>query len=254
MFGQTFSPGDLPVIAFLILLEGLLSADNALVLALMVRHLPPALQRKALLYGLGGAFVFRLIAILVATWIINLWWLQAVGALYLLFLPIKHWIEVRRKKAAPDGAVRAGAGFWQTVALVELTDIAFAIDSVVAAVALMPKPEKIWVVYLGAIMGVVLLRFAAGLFIGLLHKFPALEHMAYALVAWVGVKLAFMAGHNFQKSWEKANGRPLGVHVSEMSPVVFWSVMGAMILGFFVYSWATRDKVAASDPPEAPSA
>jgi YkoY family integral membrane protein len=252
MFGQTFTPGDLPVIAFLILLEGLLSADNALVLALMVRHLPPARQRKALLYGLGGAFVFRLIAILVATWIINLWWLQAIGALYLLFLPVKHWFEVRKKKSLPDGAAPVGAGFWQTVALVELTDIAFAIDSVVAAVALMPKPEKVWVVYLGAIMGVVLLRFAAGLFIGLLHKFPALEHMAYALVAWVGVKLAFMAGHNFQKSWEKTNGRKLGIEIHEMSPVFFWSVMGAMILAFVVYSWATRDleQAPAAEPPE----
>ncbi|MCG9893984.1 MAG: hypothetical protein MH204_00730, partial [Fimbriimonadaceae bacterium] len=124
-FGQTFSSSDVGTILFLILLEGLLSADNALVLAIMVRHLPHEQQRKALLYGLGGAFVFRLIAILLASYIIRLWFLQLAGALYLLFVTLKHFIGVA---GGPKKSKElAGAAFWPTVVAVELTDIAFAV-------------------------------------------------------------------------------------------------------------------------------
>ncbi|HZH98751.1 MAG TPA: hypothetical protein VEX38_07245, partial [Fimbriimonadaceae bacterium] len=93
MFDQTFQIGDLSAVLFLVLLEGLLSADNALVLAILVRHLPRDEQKKALLYGLAGAFVFRLIAILFAAVVLKQWWLQAIGAAYLLFLPIKHFVK-----------------------------------------------------------------------------------------------------------------------------------------------------------------
>lgn len=254
MIPQTFSPADLPVIAVLVLLEGLLSADNALVLALMVRHLPQRLQRKALLYGLGGAFVFRLVAILLATWIIRLWWLQAIGAVYLMYLLVKH-VWVARNAAGQDRQVKSGGGFWQTVALVELTDIAFAIDSVVAAVAMVKQPDKLWVIYLGAVMGIVLLRFAATFFIRLLEKMPALEHMAYALVGWVGVKLAFMSGHNYVVSYNKDNQTPLPWTVHELSHELFWTVMAGIIAVFLAYSWrsgARRARQQAANPP-APS-
>ncbi|MCW5939635.1 MAG: TerC family protein [Fimbriimonadaceae bacterium] len=235
MFGQTFAWPDLSVVAFLILLEGLLSADNALVLAIMVRHLPGKLQRKALLYGLGGAFVFRLIAILTVTWIINLWWLQAIGAAYLLWLFVRHfWLHSQSHHAKPK---TEGRGFWQTVVAVELADIAFAIDSVVAAVALVRGADKVWVIYLGAIFGVVLLRFAATIFINLLARFPVLEHMAYALVGWVAVKLCFMTGHNFVESYNKTNPVDLPFVVHEMDHTVFWTVMAVIIAGFAVAAW-----------------
>ncbi|MDX2064205.1 MAG: TerC family protein [Fimbriimonadaceae bacterium] len=198
MVPQTFALTDLPSVLTLILLEGLLSADNALVLALMVRHLSKSEQQKALLYGLGGAFVFRLIAILLASFMLGQWWIQAIGGLYLLYLPIKHFLEKHRESQGVHKLAKK-AGFWPTVIAVELTDMAFAIDSVLAGVGFITKKgvgiqmDKIWVVYLGAILGIVLLRFAASLFIRLLERFPDLDNLAYALVAWVGVKLALHA-------------------------------------------------------------
>jgi YkoY family integral membrane protein len=235
MTPQTFELGDIGVVAFLVLLEALLSADNALVLAIMVRHLPKPLQKKALVYGLGGAFVFRFIAILLATQIIALWWLQAIGAAYLLALPIKHFISHARPKKEKD---LSKAGFWQTVVAVELADIAFAIDSVLAGVALIKSNEKIWVVYVGAIIGVILLRFAAGYFITLLERYPMLDHLAYVLVGWVGVKLALMAGHNYVITYEKANpGQSAPIYVPEMSHLVFWVVMMVIVVvgGIFAF-------------------
>lgn len=245
---QRFSAADLPIVGLLILLEGLLSADNALVLAIMVKHLPKKLQQKALLYGLGGALVFRLVAIVLATHILALWWLQLIGALYLIFVTWKHFAK------HDDGELKkgpkVGRGFWPTVVAVELADIAFAIDSVVAGVALVAgndpahRDSKLWVVYLGAIIGVVLLRFAAGIFIRLLERFPALDHLAYTLVGWVGVKLLFLAGSSFETTYNAVNpGNHLPIHIPHMSPLIFWSVM-ALIIAVGVW-YASRNKAPA---------
>jgi YkoY family integral membrane protein len=119
-------------------------------------------------------------------------------------------------------ASAAGGSFWKTVVIVELTDIAFAVDSIVAAVAMIDSKDKLWVVYAGAMIGIILLRIAAGFFIQLLDKWPGLEHLAYALIAWVAVKLLFMAGHHFEESSPGA----LPFHVAEISPAIFWSGMG----------------------------
>lgn len=249
MFGQTFQTADLGVIAFLVLLEGLLSADNALVLAIMVKHLPPEQRSKALLYGLGGAFIFRLVAILAASSVIALWWLQALGALYLLYLPLKHFIQSTQGAHAKP----VNAGFWKTVVLVELTDIAFAIDSVLAAVALVSNASKVWVVYTGAMIGIVLLRFAARAIIGLIERFPTLDHLAYVLIAWVAVKLGMTAGHNFVTKYNEANDPDLPFIIPTMPQTLFW-VMMVMILMVGVTLALRRPvsestELSAPDPP-----
>lgn len=227
MFGQSFSPGDLVSVGTLVVLEALLSADNALVLAIMVRHLPEDERKKALLYGLGGAFVFRLIAIVFASVVLNQWWLQALGGFYLALLAVKHFVssssnETKIKK--PKG------GFWPTVIAVEMTDIAFALDSVLAGIAFITRPktgvqdDKIWVVVAGAMIGIVLLRFAAAGFSKLLDRYPGLDHVAYTLVGWVGLKLL---SHAFHRAHE-LNKIPF--QVPGMSEAVFWGGLAAILL------------------------
>lgn len=217
-FGQQFQFGDLASVAALVVLEALLSADNALVLAIMVKHLSKADQKKALLYGLGGAFFFRLIAILFATIILKQWWLQALGAAYLILMTLKHFLSKSHDESKPKEV--QNKSFWMTVIAVELTDVAFAIDSVLAGITFVAgKQEKIWVVFFGAIIGIVLLRFAATFFIKLLAKYPTLDHVAYAIVGWVGIKLAFIAAH----TWSV--GHPNDPQVPEMPKTVFWAVL-----------------------------
>lgn len=210
---------DMAGVGALVVLEALLSADNALVLAILVKHLPEGQRQKALLYGLGGAFVFRLIAILLASVILKQWWLQALGAAYLLYLPAKHfWAH----HGESQGKEIKGAGFWQTVVAVELTDIAFALDSVLAGIGFITEPgvgikqDKIWVVYLGAVIGIVLLRFAAGVFVRVLDRFPTLNHVAYLIVGWVGVKLAL---HATEKAGEQY---PLPFPTPHFTEAMFW--------------------------------
>jgi YkoY family integral membrane protein len=252
--GQAFEYSDLGKIALLVLLEALLSADNALVLAIIVRHLPKEQQRKALFYGLAGAFVLRICAIFLAAIMLNFWWLQALGALYLVFLPLKHFIK---HTSSNPHVARKGSSFWMTVLTAELTDIVFAVDSVLVAVAVVDvvrHPDKFWVVYAGAIIGVILLRFAAGYCLRLLEKYPILDHIAYLLVGWAGVKMCFVAGHTFTIWYDKRNpGSPLGWTVPELHPAIFWGGMALIVgLGLFVAVKNPAHEADASDElPEA---
>lgn len=131
------------IIGSLVLLEGLLSADNALVLAVMVKHLPKEQQRKALFYGILGAYLFRFLAIGLGTFLIGFWEVKALGALYLFYIAYKGLF----KGGGEEGETKnKGTSFWRTVLLVELMDIAFSIDSVVAAFGL---SNQVWVLFLG---------------------------------------------------------------------------------------------------------
>lgn len=125
----------------LIGLEGLLSADNALVLAVIAKHLPDAQKKRAINYGIMMAFVFRFFALFAISFIANVWQVQAIGAAYLLYLGLKHIIQARFGKKNENvhedtKQESAGKGFWPTVGKIALADLAFAIDSILAAVAL----------------------------------------------------------------------------------------------------------------------
>ena len=185
-----FQPADFVTIALLVALEGLLSADNAMVLAVLVLGLPKARQKQALRYGIIGAFVFRTIATLLAAYLIQVGWVKLVGAAYLLYLTYRHFggaqsVEGRRahKPAAPAFGLSA---FWATVVKVELTDIVFAIDSILVAVAMSPK---VWVVITGGILGIIAMRLVIGRLLALVERYPPLVDGAFIIIGWVAIKL-----------------------------------------------------------------
>ena len=181
---------DFVVIALLVLLEGLLSADNALVLAILVLGLPRKDQRKALRYGILGAFVFRIAAILLAVHLIALGWVKLIGALYLLYLSWSHFFGHQsggdRRAIKPAEPFWGLSAFWATVVKVELTDIVFAVDSILVAVAMSPKT---WVIITGGVLGIVMMRLVIGQLLTLVRRYPALVDGAFVIIAWVGIKL-----------------------------------------------------------------
>lgn len=219
-----FTSQDLAVIGFLVFLEGILSIDNALVLAILARPLPAHLQRRALTYGLVGAVIFRLLALSLTTYLMKWGWVKWVGGGYLVYVSLSHfWKEWRGgEKAGNEEAggspAASAANFWKIVLVIELTDIAFAVDSILAAVAL---SNKFWVVFTGGFMGVVLMRFAASIFISLLQKFPRMEVTAYLLVLVIGTKLLVDAAH-----------LPGVDFHSSSSPAfwIFWGLMAACLI------------------------
>jgi YkoY family integral membrane protein len=267
VFGQTFSPHDGVVIALLILLEGVLSIDNALVLALLAKRLPKNQQARALTYGLAGAFVFRFIAIGTASYLLRWRIVKLIGGGYLLWIALKHLLTKRSERehvtVGPDHspalvdehtgrelteeeqeeqlkarfalplAPPKHPGFWSTVAVIELTDIAFAIDSILAAIAVVgsapvghvgPHP-KLWVVVTGGILGVILMRVAAAMFIKLLERFPRFETSAYLLVVVIGAKLVIDWAANSNEHPHRVNFHDTG----SLAFWMFWSLMTVCI-------------------------
>jgi len=145
---------DFVTVALLVVLEGLLSADNALVMAIMVLGLPKDRHHKALRYGLVGGFIFRILATLLATYLIKVGWVRLLGGLYLLYLSYSHFFSHEHgedRRQAPKAKPWLGmSAFWATVVRVELVNLAFSIDSILVAVAMSPK---LWVVVTGGILG-----------------------------------------------------------------------------------------------------
>jgi YkoY family integral membrane protein len=173
---------DLFTIGLLVVLEGLLSADNALVMAIMVLGLPRREHKAALRYGLIGGFAFRIVATIA--------WVKLVGGLYLLYLTYSHFFGQPeggdRRRPPPAKRMLGLSPFWATVVRVEAINLAFSIDSILVAVAMSPKT---WVVITGGILGIVAMRLVVGQLLRLVQRYPALVDGAFVIIAWVGIKL-----------------------------------------------------------------
>ena len=231
------------ILATLAVLEGLLSADNALVMAVMVRPLPASLQQKALTYVMWGAMILRLAGVLLASFIIKYWFLRAFGAAYLAYLVIAHFLK--KGKDDGEGPKELTGSFWNVVISLNLVNLAFSVDSILAGVALLKPAMRdtatgFWIVVAGGIMGLILVRFASTFFLKLLDRFPALDDVAYVLIGWIALKLGIETVEQVSELYH------LGIS-AHMPPAVFWTGM-ALIAGvgtFIATRKAARSEVQA---------
>ncbi|MFQ4143564.1 TerC family protein [Chlorogloeopsis sp. ULAP02] len=187
---KTFS-----LLLVLVALETVLSADNAVALAAIAQDIEdPQQQRQALNWGLIIALVLRISLLFTATWVIQFWQFELGGALYLLWLSLKHFWNYFYPNIAEEQTVDSPKDknyqFGQIILLIAFTDLAFSLDSVTAAVAV---SSKTWLVLTGCIIGIITLRFMAGLFVHWLSEFTYLLDAAYLTVFGVGVRLMFKA-------------------------------------------------------------
>jgi len=221
-----FTGTGLLVMLNLVLSEGLLSLDNALVLAILVSHLPTdrsyklgpfkmSIQQWALTAGIFGAYFFRTIAIVLGTYLIQFWTLQLLGGGYLLWLGYEHFFAGRVARSEMSAY---GKGFWATVIKVELMDIAFSVDSILAALGL---SKKVWVILMGGMIGILCMRLVAGVFIRLIERFPLFKHTGYALVALIGYRLVSEVDWvHFNKLFAYLG--PVGVGILIVLTVAVW--------------------------------
>lgn len=217
------NPGiSLAIIVNLIIIESLLSVDNAAVLATMVMDLPEEQRKKALKYGIWGAYFFRGLAMIFASVLIKIWWLKPLGGIYLLFL-VFDWYKGKQTKKQDDDLIdkksnwlyKATVGtlgnFWATVALVELMDMAFSIDNVFAAVAFTPN---IILVCIGVFIGILAMRFIAQWFVKLMEKYSFLETAAFLVIAILGLKLSFSLFEHFYP--ESSISKFMASHIADI--------------------------------------
>ncbi len=186
----------LMMIGNLVMIESLLSVDNAAVLATMVMDLPEKQRDRALKFGIVGAYLFRGICLLSASYLVKIWWLKPLGGLYLIYL-VYEWWKKRKEKESREAVDKSEnwlykmtvgkiGQFWATVFLVELMDLAFSIDNVFAAVAL---SDNILIIMAGVFVGILAMRFVAQFFVKLMSKYPFLEGCAFMVIGLLGVKL-----------------------------------------------------------------
>jgi YkoY family integral membrane protein len=170
------------------ILEIVLSIDNAAVLAAMVKELPKNQQKKALTYGIAGAYVFRGLALLFASVLIKLVWLKVAGGLYLMYLAYKALSSKVEQSGESKMTIKIPflSALWSTIVAIEMMDLVFSIDNVFAAVAFTPN---LWLICGGVFIGILAMRFATTKFVKVLEKNPILERVAYWVIGALGLKL-----------------------------------------------------------------
>lgn len=191
VFNSPFNVGiEAPlVLLVLIALEAVLSADNAIALATIAQGLEGSrLQRRALNFGLAVAYILRITLILTATWVVKFWQFELLGAAYLLWLVFEHFTSEEDEEHHHHGP--RFTSLLQVIPLIAITDLAFSLDSVTTAIAI---SDQTWLVLTGGTIGVLTLRFMAGLFIRWLKEYANLEDAGYVTVGLVGLRLLLRA-------------------------------------------------------------
>lgn len=213
-----------------VLLEIILSFDNAAVLATMVKDLPKEQQSKALKYGIIGAYVFRGVALIAVESILKFWWLKPIGGAYLLYMAIKHFsnksiqdeIEDEVAETKKSLIYRSTVGmigiFWSTVLAVEFMDIVFSIDNIFAVVAF---SENIVLICIGVFIGILAMRFVAKHFVVLMERYPSLEKAAFLVIGILGIKLCLSVLVHFFPQYSWIESEQFDMYVSALTLVIF---------------------------------
>ena len=179
-----------PLLPVIVSLELVLSADNAVALASITKNLNNIdLQRKALNIGIFIALLLRILVILTAQFFLNFWPFKLIGGIYLISLSISKFLSLNNKgsdKNLNENSEKSNISLLKVILLLSVTDLAFSIDSITAAVAI---SDQFLLVITGAIIGVIALRFTSGLFIKWLEIYINLEKAGYIAVGLIGIKL-----------------------------------------------------------------
>lgn len=197
------------IILQVIILDGILSIDNMAALAGIASTLPKNQQKRALTYGIVGAYVGRGLMLALAGFLIRNPWIQLAGAGYLIYLVGAYFFNWKKWEPEFLGI----SNFWKTVVLIELADLAFSIDNVAAVVAL---SSNVWILIAGVCLSIAIMRFGANQFIKLIQWEPMLESAAYFLILAIAIELIL---------------KYFGVHISEL--VQF--IISMTILGVFIF-------------------
>ncbi|MCT6858373.1 MAG: DUF475 domain-containing protein [Apilactobacillus sp.] len=185
-----FSEDAWIIILSLVLIECILSVDNAVVLATQAQALPTKKeQEESLFYGLWGSYLFRFLIIGLGVFLIHIWEIKVIGGLYLFYLVFDHFAHSNKPKKSmfkQSSQQSNRKRFWMTVAQIEFMDIVFSVDSVLAALAISENPV---IVLIGGLIGILCMRGIAEVIMLVMKKIPELKTMAYVLIGIIALKL-----------------------------------------------------------------
>ena len=158
----------------------ILSGDNAVVIALAARALPPELQKKAVFFGSAAAVVMRIALTVVAVQLLALSYLQIIGGLLLLWIGAQLLSE---DDDGDDGAVEA-TGLYAAIRTILIADLVMSLDNVIAVAA--AAKGSMTLLILGLAISIPLVIFGSTLMIKLMSRYPVIVTVGAALIGWVG--------------------------------------------------------------------
>jgi YkoY family integral membrane protein len=224
------------------------------VLATMVLDLKPEQRKKALHYGIVGAYVFRGICLLLASVLIKIWWLKPLGGLYLAYLCFRYFIKrptvqeieaeaVHEEEKHVKGRswiyrhiVNLVGPFWSAVIMIELVDLTFSIDNVFAAVAFTDNIVLVWV---GVFIGILAMRFVATGFVKLIEHYPFLETAAFVVIGLLGVKLMLSLYEHFNP--ESSITKALTSHTADWATsITTIAIFGVPIITSLLFNFPKK--------------
>ncbi|WP_341658799.1 TerC family protein [Blattabacterium cuenoti] len=179
---------SLSIIGNLFLIESILSIDNAAILASIILNIQKKDRKKAIRYGIIGAYFFRCLCLLFASILIKIWWLKPLGGIYLIFVGLKHFFM--KKNIFHFLNEKKQYSFWKVIFIIEIMDLAFSIDNIFASVAL---SENFILIFLGVCIGIFSMRLIAQFFVQLMDKIPELKHSSFLVIILLGIKLIFFS-------------------------------------------------------------
>ncbi|MDP9424891.1 MAG: TerC family protein [Actinomycetota bacterium] len=172
-----------------LLIDLVLSGDNAVVIALAVRNLQGNVRRRAIQLGVAAAIGLRIIFVFIVSFLVQLPLLQLIGGLLLVYI---SWQLVRGEDE--EANVKAGSGLWQSIRIIAIADAVMSLDNVIALVAISRNPEgdpRVWLVALGIALTIPIIVYGATILSNLMNRFPIIVYAGAALLVYVAVELMF---------------------------------------------------------------
>ncbi len=169
----------------IILIDILLSGDNAVVIALACRNLPPRQRRLGIFWGVAGAIILRVTLTFFAVALLAIPYLKIVGAVLLL------WIGVKLIQPQDDGdghEIRAGENLFGAIRTIIIADLVMSLDNVIAVAA--AARDSLFLLIFGLVLSIPLMVWASQLILRLMDRFPSIIIAGGALLGWVGLSMA----------------------------------------------------------------
>ncbi|MEF2964701.1 TerC family protein [Paenibacillus sp. M1] len=205
----------------IIFIDLILAGDNAIVIGMAARKLPKTIQKKAILYGTGGAVILRIAATLVVVWLLKIPWLLAVGGLLLVFIAYKV--------LADDGShdtIEAKDSLWAAVRTIVIADAAMGLDNVIAVAG--ASGQHMVLVVIGLLISVPIVVWGSTLFIKLLGLFPWISYVGAAV-------LAYTAAHMITEE-------PHFISFFADNPVLRWLFIAIVIVGVLYAGYRKKQR------------
>jgi YjbE family integral membrane protein len=211
----------------------ILSGDNAIVIALACRSLPPRQRVIGIILGAGAAVLLRIIFTVILQQLLDVPWLKLLGGLVLLWIAVKLLVG----DEASEESIKSGANVWEAVKIVAVADIVMSLDNVLAIAGAAGKHTDLIIV--GLVISVPLVVFGATLLTWLLDRMPILVWAGAALLGWVAGEL--IATEPILQSSLQAVADSLGVSLKVLARSI--EAFGAVLVvavGWFITRASAR--------------